>query len=253
MGAEIMKMDEPLVVSTMLTLVGLLVALAAEKLPPNPLLGFRIGYTFVSRRTWTQANRVAGLAMAALGLLATGASMIDPPWGILVLNISLPMLLVALVEYAERLAEKQLIAEPLTPGEGSGEPLKPLGLARITLPVAIIIAIVYMIVVLRLDRIYALQQLVNQAAFLGIHTLTLYSSYLGIRRPEAFHVPWLTLSENRRVASAIIISLLLVSAYVALSTISCFTRIAEILKIAGITLAACATSFTVMVYLCRRN
>ncbi len=47
---------------------GLVIYSVARYLPMNTLIGFRLGYTFMSRRLWVKFNREMGLALAGVGL-----------------------------------------------------------------------------------------------------------------------------------------------------------------------------------------
>ena len=61
-----------------MVLIVLAVPLILGVVPPNPLYGFRIPRT-MRPHVWYPANRVAGLAMAAAGVVWLLASWIAPP------------------------------------------------------------------------------------------------------------------------------------------------------------------------------
>lgn len=55
--------------SILLIGVGLIIYFIANRIPPNPFLGFRIGYAYVSRRVWVKLNRISGIVVALIGVL----------------------------------------------------------------------------------------------------------------------------------------------------------------------------------------
>jgi len=57
-------------ISFILVVVGLVLYLAACKLPMNLLFGFRIGYTLASKRLWVKYNRLSGLTLVLAGLVS---------------------------------------------------------------------------------------------------------------------------------------------------------------------------------------
>ncbi len=50
-------------------IIGFTMYFLAKRLPVNPFVGFRIGYTYSSKRLWVKYNRLAGLTVGFIGLL----------------------------------------------------------------------------------------------------------------------------------------------------------------------------------------
>jgi hypothetical protein len=55
--------------------IGLITAVLAPRIGPNPIFGFRIGYAYATRQIWDETNRRGGLLFASVGAAtaATGA------------------------------------------------------------------------------------------------------------------------------------------------------------------------------------
>ena len=65
-----------LVIGLIIAVTGLALALIAKRLPVNPFIGFRIGYTYASRRIWVKYNRLAGISFAIIGLITVILSLL---------------------------------------------------------------------------------------------------------------------------------------------------------------------------------
>jgi len=99
--------------SILLIGVGLIIYFIANRIPPNPFLGFRIGYAYVSRRVWVKLNRISGIVVALIGVLVLVESLFfGKVLALLLMPAQLVVATVILVECAERLAEKELINIP---------------------------------------------------------------------------------------------------------------------------------------------
>ena len=57
-----------------LVVVGAITYFLAPRVGPNPIFGLRTGYSLVSHEVWDKSNRVGGVAMALVGLLALVAT-----------------------------------------------------------------------------------------------------------------------------------------------------------------------------------
>ncbi len=68
-----------LVIGLIIAVTGLALALIAKRLPVNPFIGFRIGYTYASRRIWVKYNRLAGISFAIIGLITVILSLLAVP------------------------------------------------------------------------------------------------------------------------------------------------------------------------------
>ncbi len=65
-----------LIIGIIITVSGLVMALTARRLPINPFIGFRIGYTYASRRIWVKYNRLAGISFTIIGLIVIAFSFV---------------------------------------------------------------------------------------------------------------------------------------------------------------------------------
>ncbi|BES81622.1 hypothetical protein PABY_11890 [Pyrodictium abyssi] len=187
----------------MLALPGLALALVADRLEQNPLIGFRVGYTFTSREAWVKANRVSGVVLAATGLAAMAVGLV---WGFMACVIALVVLpLVALpllVSYASRTAEKALIGEeqPLEPPAGE--------LPRPRYPVLAAVVPILGLAACAMAAAGLLEEGMPAAAVVvGLEPFAaLYLAYLSLARPEAYHQPWLEPGEVAWLATLVPVS-----------------------------------------------
>jgi hypothetical protein len=192
---------EALVALAQLVPALLLVALAG-RLPPNPLVGVRLGYTLSSPRVWRRANRLAGtlLALASIASLAVGLE-----WGLgaeaSALVVGDVLGIVAVVEYSRRLLERVQVSE-----EAPEEP--PAGLAAERgLPAVAsgLLVAAAALLVYEASRAAASLGLPSLSTILiGLLAVDAYLAYLAIARPEAYSRPWLTPREASLAASGVV-------------------------------------------------
>lgn len=175
-------------IGLLVALPGLAMAMVADRVPPNPLLGFRVGYAYTSRRAWAAANRAAGLGLAALGL---ASALVGLAGGVVaealfLLVASLP-LLAGLVAYAERVAERSLLSEPAPPGPpSSGIPGPRCPVAAAGVPLAAL-----GLGVAAAARLIA-EGLPLTALVVGSSPLVaVYTAWLAFTSPGAYYRPWL--------------------------------------------------------------
>ncbi len=64
------------IIGLIITVSGAIIAVIAEYLPINPFIGFRIGYTYSSKKIWIKYNRYAGISFAIIGLVIMALSLI---------------------------------------------------------------------------------------------------------------------------------------------------------------------------------
>jgi len=172
----------------LVALPGLALAMVADRLPPNPFVGFRVGYAYTSRRAWVAANRAAGLGLAALGLAAAAVGLLAGvvAEAVFLMAASLP-LLAALVSYAERAAERSLLSEPAPPGppaQGLPGPRCPLAAAGV--PLAALAA-----GVVAAARLLAGGAPAAAIAAASSPLVAVYAAWLSLARPGAYYRPWL--------------------------------------------------------------
>ena len=199
----------------LVTLVsGASLALLAGRIPVNPILGFRVGYAYVSKRAWVKLNRVAGACLCALGALLIPEYLLLGNAGITVMifGIEIVILTLALILYGERVAEAELISEALpenvpskpTPVKGYG--INPLAAALVLLGVILLAYSVTLIPKVKGEEIAShfgfsgepngfmpvsqLPTLYLAPVFIGC--LVLLFMFLSIKKPESFYKPWLT-------------------------------------------------------------
>ncbi len=56
--------------------LGIILYSIASRLPMNTLVGFRLGYSFMSRRVWVRFNRELGLALVVVGVATMALSVV---------------------------------------------------------------------------------------------------------------------------------------------------------------------------------
>jgi len=176
-------------------LASLPLALLADKIPPNPLMGFRVAYTMTTKRAWIRLNKLMGAVLASIGGIAI-------PIGILAgigveatfLAVADTLIVLALTEYSRIYAERELVREPgplgqVEPVRGVGKTLEAIiaSIALGTIPPAVIAAMD-----MWSEGLYA-----AAIIFLSLPVLPLYLAYLSLRRPEAYSYPWLSSREHR--------------------------------------------------------
>ncbi len=178
-------------------LASLPLVLAADKIPPNPLIGFRVAYTMTTRRAWTRLNKLMGIALASIGIIAIlvgGLAGIGVEAAFLAIADTLAV--IVLTEYSRVYAERESVKEPAPPGKA--EPVSSVGkalqatialVALGTVPLAIVIAM----------NIWSEGLYVAAIIFLSLPGLPLYLAYLSLRRPEAYAYPWLSSREHKAI------------------------------------------------------
>ncbi len=57
-------------------IIGFIIYFLAKRLPVNPFVGFRIGYTYSSRRLWVKYNKLAGLTVGFIGLVMVALALV---------------------------------------------------------------------------------------------------------------------------------------------------------------------------------
>ncbi len=114
-------------------LLGLVLAIIADRLPVNPLFGFRIGPTYSSRRLWVKYNRIAGLSLLLIGLVVASASIYTDSTVVLasitlvlVVSDTLILALTASREAERVLGEEAYEAEERIGGGGSVRRIEPI-------------------------------------------------------------------------------------------------------------------------------
>ena len=178
-------------------LASLPLVLAADKIPPNPLIGFRVAYTMTTKRAWTRLNKLMGIALASIGAIAM-------PIGVLAGTSAEAMFLAvadtstvfALTEYSRIYAERESVKEPASLGQV--EPVK--GVER-ALKVVIVLAALGTIPPTIIVAMNTWSEGLYEAAviLLTLPGLPLYLAYLSLKRPEAYAYPWLSSREHRAI------------------------------------------------------
>ena len=179
-------------------LASLPLVLAADKIPPNPLIGFRVAYTMTTKRAWTRLNKLMGIVLASIGAMAIpvgGLAGIGAEAAFLAVADTLAVF--ALTEYSRIYAERESVKEPAPPGQaepvsGVGKALQAaIALAALgTVPLAIVTA----------TNMWSEGLYVAAIIFLTLPGLPLYLAYLSLRRPEAYAYPWLGIREHKAIA-----------------------------------------------------
>lgn len=170
-----------------MTAAGLLLLIAA-RVGPNPVIGFRIGYTMVSRRVWRRVNEVAAVVTAATGLASVPLGLYFGIKAQILFLVALSIVeVIVLTEYARRLAEKSLISEPPV-GEEALIAIRPARLAMLCAAWAL--AGVPLSVAAAVEA-WRLGLPVLSVLLLGFQMQAIYLTYLAVKRPEALILPTL--------------------------------------------------------------
>ena len=202
-----------LILGLSLIVVGAVIYLSAAKIPPNPFIGFRIGYSYVSREVWTKLLKVSSLGILVLGILSLIIGWLyGTSPSALITGVGSIIMLVLLLPYARIIAEKEQIRKPAVvrgPTQGipklTPNPVLPSLVLAVGIASLIHIAINYWALPKQLPAHYVpfnpywvpdifapkheivmLMTSVN-ALIIGV-TLLIY--YLGWRRPEVLYIPW---------------------------------------------------------------
>ncbi|NJE42834.1 SdpI family protein [Thermococcus sp. GR6] len=79
---------------------------------PNYVIGFRIGYTFLSREAWRKANAFGGIALTLLGVVTIALSpFLSTTWLIVVLLLGITVILGVAYLLAKEAYEKEELSE----------------------------------------------------------------------------------------------------------------------------------------------
>ncbi len=73
------------IVGLIIAVSGLILVFVAKRLPVNPFVGFRIGYTYASRKVWVKYNRLAGISFFIIGLVIIFLSLLIQSISLLVM------------------------------------------------------------------------------------------------------------------------------------------------------------------------
>ncbi len=134
-------MDERLFLSALMLFTGILTLAVRNR--PNPFVGVRFGYTYLSRRAWKKANTFAGIFSLILGFLMLTLYILDFPKSV-VLAVFL-CCVATMVVLTYRIAKREYEIEDIsTPVEGT-EPMKfgsKKALIAVTVPILLYIALV---------------------------------------------------------------------------------------------------------------
>ncbi len=113
-----------LIVNCIYLIAALLQLLLAPRVGPNPYFGFRIGYTFSSKRVWKRANRFMGILMTlhAVALFPI-TEICGNNWGCYLSALLIPIIVIAIIGiiYASHTLEVEKVEV-----RGEVEPVKPL-------------------------------------------------------------------------------------------------------------------------------
>ena len=113
-------MDYELFASLIMIAVGL--ATLAVRNRPNPFIGIRFGYTYLSKKAWRKANTFAGLYCLVLGLCFLVISLIVRiPFEIFITVFIVSV--VPMVYYSYRIAKETYEMEDLSTPVGNVEPM----------------------------------------------------------------------------------------------------------------------------------
>ncbi len=214
------------IVAVFIALTGLTLYIIAPRIKPNPFLGFRVGYVYVSRKLWVKANRIASIVIAVIALTAIAlVHIVGAIASLMLMTLGLIASVVALTIYFEKLAEKELISTPPSIEEQDREPIilepMPPSIYHITPPIIMLAILVIGIatyypqlpqevaVHFNIEGIpdrYASKT--ETAIIIALSTITAYSVYafivlLGTRKPEAFYKPGLSSKTIKRVVNTL--------------------------------------------------
>jgi len=119
---------------------------AAPKLPPNPIIGFRAGYAYISRRVWVRLTRISAVVFMCLGVVVATASLVLGDFAAaIILAAGAVAVLVVMMAYASRVAEVELFKLPSREHAGVGEiaPVQPTLVHVAVVAASVIISIAY--------------------------------------------------------------------------------------------------------------
>ena len=143
-------MNYQIVVSVISILMGVL--LYAFRNTPNPYIGIRIGYTYLSEEAWRKANAFAGIYCIVLGLTLLAVSLIFHPSKLIFLAIILILAAVLAVQsyrIAKETYEREDMKTPVSAARLEKVEAKPADL-KLYLLIQLIPVVVYLILALAL-------------------------------------------------------------------------------------------------------
>ncbi len=215
---------------------GIVLYVLADKIPPNPFIGVRVGYAYVSKRAWV---RVMKAGSALLTLLGIAAAMMSYPFGDLAALMGIGLGSVALtyfiIHYAEKVGEEESLRTP----EVRREPLKEI--PKVAPPLAALLIVAGSAII---STLYVVINYPNLPAQVPTHfgpnwkpdayspksvalgtvladeliiiPLTAFIYYLGWSKPEALYKPWFDIHTYLKVVNTLYILLALVNMLVGL-------------------------------------
>ena len=199
---------------------GVILYIIVPRIKPNPFLGFRVGYVYVSRRLWVKANRIASITLSLIALTSIILSpIIGETASLIVLVLGATITVITLTLYFERLAEKELISMPPITEEKTSTMIEPIypSIYHIIPP---IIALTLLVIGLILyypmlplevavhfnieglpDRYTSKTEalLIIVSSVITVYSLYSFIIFLGLKKPEAFHKPGLSIRTIRKI------------------------------------------------------
>ncbi len=113
-------MDERLFLSVLMLLTGLMTLAVRNR--PNPFVGVRFGYTYLSKRAWKRANTFAGAFSLISGLLMLTLYLLDFPKSVILAVFLCCVATMAVLTY--RIAKREYEIEDLSTPVGRAEPME---------------------------------------------------------------------------------------------------------------------------------
>lgn len=217
----------------------------ADRLEPNPLIGFRLAYTLSSRRVWRRANRLAALLLLAAGVASLPIGLFaGPGWQAAALALADIAIVAALSEYSRRLLELEQIVEPAP--EAPPTPAAEIGAVEKALILAFLAAslVVEGLACLSLYR----EGLPGAAVVLAAPAaISAYVAFLSLARPEAYERPWLRPGEVRFIVVALPVALSLLAASTGLA-VTGPTKLAVLLMAVSLAVVALVAAVSLRRY-----
>ncbi len=223
-----MTIEEILVytVAVVIAAAGLALYITAPRIKPNPFLGFRIGYVYVSRKLWVKANRIASIIMAIIAFTTIAlVHIVGATTSLVLMTLELIASIVALTIYFEKLAEKELISIPSSIEEQNRElivlePMPP-SIYHIAPPLVMLAILVIGILVyypllpqkvavhFNIEGVpdrYASKTeatIIITLSITVVYSIYVFMALLGTRKPEAFYKPGLNSKTIRRIVNTL--------------------------------------------------
>ncbi|MCD6323862.1 MAG: DUF1648 domain-containing protein [Desulfurococcales archaeon] len=221
-----------------LVAAGALLYAFSGKLPPNPFVGVRIGYAYVSRKAWVKLVKVSSILVAALGAVSAALSLTvgDLP-GLMSVGLGSVIITYFLIYYAERVGEEESLRTPAKQWEVLKEVPKippPAAALLIVIGTAVVSMLYVMVNYPKLPEqvpshfgpdwkpnAYSPKSVAVGVTFtneLIILAVTALLYYLGWRKPEALYKPWFDISTYVKVVNTLYIVLALVNMLVGIGS-----------------------------------